>query len=143
MNKLMSDSRGFEVLTASLVRLSSSPARSYRSWSDEEKGRIVGETVVAGANVGAPPPVPTEVTASECAVIALDARKPDEDEDYRIPKNKWAPVHQRHRGALCLRFSEECLAQTNNVMEFVHAWPLRFRPPGYSQNVGYRRRNNG
>ena len=49
----MSDSRSFEVLTASPVRLSSSPARSYRSWSDEEKGRIVGETLVAGANVSA------------------------------------------------------------------------------------------
>jgi transposase len=35
------------------VRLSSSPARSYRSWSDEEKTRIVGETLVAGANVSA------------------------------------------------------------------------------------------
>ena len=31
-------------------------------------------------------------------------------------KNKWAPVHQRHRGALCLRLSEECLVQTSNVM---------------------------
>src|ERR1700758_4516695 len=49
----MSDSRSFEVLTASPVRLSSSPARSYRSWSDEEKVRIVGETLVAGANVSA------------------------------------------------------------------------------------------
>src|SRR5882757_2711139 len=49
----MSDSRSFEVLTASPVRLSSSPACSYRSWSDEEKARIVGETLVAGANVSA------------------------------------------------------------------------------------------
>src|SRR5512143_1018708 len=49
----MSDSRSFEVLTASPVRLSSSPARSYRSWSDEEKARIVGETLVGGANVSA------------------------------------------------------------------------------------------
>jgi transposase len=48
----MSDSRSFEVLTASPVRLSSSPARSYRSWSDEEKARIVGETLVC-ANVSA------------------------------------------------------------------------------------------
>src|SRR6476619_3886386 len=47
----MSDSRSFEVLTASPVRLSSSPARSYRSWSDEEKARIVEQTLVAGANV--------------------------------------------------------------------------------------------
>ena len=53
MNKPMSDSKSFEVLTASPVRLSSSPARSYRSWSDEEKTRIVGETLVAGANVSA------------------------------------------------------------------------------------------
>ena len=52
MNKPMSDSRSFEVLTASPVRLSSSPARSYRSWSDEEKARIVGQTLVA-ANVSA------------------------------------------------------------------------------------------
>jgi transposase len=49
----MSDSRSFEVLTATPVRLSSSPGRSYRSWSDEEKTRIVGETLVAGANVSA------------------------------------------------------------------------------------------
>ena len=53
MSERMSDSRSFEVLTASPVRLSSSPARSYRSWSDEEKVRIVGETLVAGANVSA------------------------------------------------------------------------------------------
>src|SRR4051794_7922982 len=49
----MSDSKSFEVLTASPVRLSSSPARSYRSWPDEEKARIVGDTLVAGANVSA------------------------------------------------------------------------------------------
>lgn len=55
MSERMSDSRSFEVLTASPVRLSSSPARSYRSWSDEEKTRIVGETLVAGANVSAIP----------------------------------------------------------------------------------------
>ena len=53
MSERMSDTRSFEVLTASPVRLSSSPARSYRSWSDEEKARIVGETLVAGANVSA------------------------------------------------------------------------------------------
>ncbi len=47
MSERMSDSRSFEVLTAGPVRLSSSPARSYRSWSD------VGETLVAGANVSA------------------------------------------------------------------------------------------
>jgi Transposase len=49
----LSDSRSFEVLPANPVRLSSSPARSYRSWSEEEKARIVGETLVAGANVSA------------------------------------------------------------------------------------------
>lgn len=53
MNKPMSDSKSFEVLTASPVRLTSSPGRSYRSWSDEEKARIVGDTLVAGANVSA------------------------------------------------------------------------------------------
>lgn len=53
MSERMSDSRSFEVLTASPVRLSNSPARSYRSWSDEEKTRIVGETLVAGANISA------------------------------------------------------------------------------------------
>jgi hypothetical protein len=53
VNKPMSDSRSFEVLTVSSVRLSSSPSRSYRSWSDEEKARIVGQTLVAGANVSA------------------------------------------------------------------------------------------
>ena len=53
MNKPMSDSKSFEVLTASPIRLSSSPGRSYRSWSDEEKARIVGDTLVAGANVSA------------------------------------------------------------------------------------------
>ena len=53
MSERMSDSRSFEVLTAAPVRLSSSPARSYRSWSDEEKSRIVGETLVAGANISA------------------------------------------------------------------------------------------
>ena len=53
MSERMSDSRSFEVLTASPVRLSSSPARSYRSWSEEEKARIVGETLVVGANVSA------------------------------------------------------------------------------------------
>jgi transposase len=52
VNKPMSDSR-LEVLTVSFVRLSSSPSRSYRSWSDEEKARIVGQTLVAGANVSA------------------------------------------------------------------------------------------
>jgi transposase len=50
----VANSTGLEALASSApVRLSSSPARSYRSWSDEEKGRIVGETLVAGANVSA------------------------------------------------------------------------------------------
>jgi transposase len=53
VSERMSDSRSFEVLTATPVRLSSSPGRSYRSWSDEEKSRIVGETLVSGANVSA------------------------------------------------------------------------------------------
>ena len=53
MSERMSDGRSFEVLTASPVRLSSSPARSYRSWSEEEKARIVGETLAVGANVSA------------------------------------------------------------------------------------------
>jgi len=53
VSERMSDSRSFEVLTASPMRLSSSPGRSYRSWSNEEKTRIVGETLVAGANVSA------------------------------------------------------------------------------------------
>jgi transposase len=53
VNKPMSDSKSFEVLTASPVRLSSSPGRRYRSWSDEKKARIVGDTLVAGANVSA------------------------------------------------------------------------------------------
>jgi len=53
VSERMSDSRSFEVLTATPVRLSSSPGRNYRSWSDEEKTRIVGETLVAGANVSA------------------------------------------------------------------------------------------
>jgi transposase len=53
VSKPMSDSRSFEVLTAGPVRLSSSPGRSYRSWSDDEKARIVEQTLVAGANVSA------------------------------------------------------------------------------------------
>jgi transposase len=40
VNKPMSDSRSFKVLTASPVRLSSSPSRSYRSWSGEEKAHV-------------------------------------------------------------------------------------------------------
>lgn len=45
MNKPMSDTKSFEVLTASPVRLSSSsPGCSCQSWSDEEKARIIGDT---------------------------------------------------------------------------------------------------
>ena len=53
MSEHRSDSRNFEVLTASPVRLSKSPSRSYRSWSDEEKVRIVGEALAPGANLSA------------------------------------------------------------------------------------------
>jgi len=49
----MSDSKNFEVITAAAERLSVSPGRSYRTWSREEKERIVGETFAAGANVSA------------------------------------------------------------------------------------------
>ena len=52
MSERMSDSRSFEVLTASPVRLSSSPARSYRSWSEEEKARIVGRRWLLERRVG-------------------------------------------------------------------------------------------
>jgi transposase len=48
-----SNSKNFEVLTAGLVRLSRSPARSYRSWSAEEKVRIIAEARVPGAKVSA------------------------------------------------------------------------------------------
>ena len=49
----MSDSKNFEVITATAERLSVSPGRSYRTWSREEKERIVGETFAPGANVSA------------------------------------------------------------------------------------------
>jgi transposase len=49
----MSDSKNFEVITAAAERLSVSPGRSYRTWSREEKERIVGETFFPGANVSA------------------------------------------------------------------------------------------
>jgi transposase len=49
----MSDSKNFEVITATAERLSVSPGRSYRTWSREEKERIVGETFGPGANVSA------------------------------------------------------------------------------------------
>jgi transposase len=40
----MSDTKNFEVITAAAERLAVSPGRSYRTWSREEKDRIVGET---------------------------------------------------------------------------------------------------
>ncbi|KQZ28531.1 hypothetical protein ASD50_19620 [Mesorhizobium sp. Root552] len=49
----MSDSKNFEVLTAEPVRLAHSPARRVRTWSQEEKTRIVTETFAPGANVSA------------------------------------------------------------------------------------------
>jgi transposase len=49
----MSESRNFEVLTAAPERLAVSPARTYRSWSREEKTRIIEETFAPGANVSA------------------------------------------------------------------------------------------
>jgi transposase len=49
----MSDSKNFEVITATAERLSVSPGRSYRTWSRDEKDRIVGETFSPGANVSA------------------------------------------------------------------------------------------
>lgn len=53
MSAHMSDSKSFEVITAEPVRLGHSPARRVRSWSREEKARIVAETFVPGANVSA------------------------------------------------------------------------------------------
>ncbi|WOH67885.1 transposase [Bradyrhizobium sp. BWA-3-5] len=53
VSERMSDSRSFEVLAALPVQLSSNPARRCRSWSDEEKASIVGETLVSGTNVSA------------------------------------------------------------------------------------------
>jgi hypothetical protein len=48
----MSDSKNFGVITAAATeRRSVSPGRSYRTWSREEKDRIVGETFAPGANV--------------------------------------------------------------------------------------------
>ncbi len=53
MSAHMSDSKNFEVLTAEPVRLARSPARRVRTWSREEKTRIVTETFAPGANVSA------------------------------------------------------------------------------------------
>ncbi|HET8972584.1 MAG TPA: transposase [Pseudolabrys sp.] len=47
----MSDSKTFEVITATPERLEVSPGRSYRTWSREAKERIVKETFLPGANV--------------------------------------------------------------------------------------------
>jgi transposase len=49
----MSDTKNFEVITAAAERLSVSPGRRYRTWSREEKERVVGETFLPGANVSA------------------------------------------------------------------------------------------
>lgn len=53
VNEHRSDSKNFEILTAGPVRLSKSPARSYRAWLVDEKARIVGEALAPGANVSA------------------------------------------------------------------------------------------
>ncbi|TMJ81947.1 MAG: transposase [Alphaproteobacteria bacterium] len=53
MSEHMSETKNFEVITAAAERLSVSPGRSYRTWSREEKDRIVGETFAPGANVSA------------------------------------------------------------------------------------------
>lgn len=49
----MSDSKNFEVLMAEPVRLAHGPARRVRTWSQQEKARIVAETFAPGANVSA------------------------------------------------------------------------------------------
>jgi transposase len=53
MSDAMSGTMKFEVITAEAERLSRSPSRSYRHWSEEEKARIVGATFSPGANVSA------------------------------------------------------------------------------------------
>ena len=53
MSEHMSDTKNFEVITAAAERLRVSPGRSYRTWSREAKDRIVGETLLPGANVSA------------------------------------------------------------------------------------------
>ena len=53
MSEHMSDTKNFEVITAAAERLSVSPGRRYRTWSREEKERVVGETFLPGANVSA------------------------------------------------------------------------------------------
>jgi transposase len=47
----MSDTKNFEVITATPERLSVGPGRSYRTWSREVKERIVKETFLPRANV--------------------------------------------------------------------------------------------
>ncbi|WP_449384662.1 transposase [Bradyrhizobium sp. UFLA05-112] len=51
MSEHTSDTRNFEVITATPERLAVSPGRSYRTWSREAKERIVKETFLPGANV--------------------------------------------------------------------------------------------
>ena len=53
MSAHMSDGKNFEILTAEPVRLAHSPARRVRTWSRDEKARIVAETFAPGANVSA------------------------------------------------------------------------------------------
>lgn len=51
MSEHTSDTKNFEIITATPERLAVSPGRSYRTWSREAKERIVGETFAPGANV--------------------------------------------------------------------------------------------
>ncbi|MCA6120215.1 transposase, partial [Bradyrhizobium sp. WSM 1738] len=53
MSEHRSDTKNFEVITATPERLPVSPGRRHRSWSREAKERIVGETFAPGANVSA------------------------------------------------------------------------------------------
>ncbi|WP_108523313.1 transposase [Bradyrhizobium algeriense] len=53
MSEHRSDTKNFEVITATPERLPVSPGRSHRTWSREAKERIVGETFAPGANVSA------------------------------------------------------------------------------------------
>ncbi|WP_235984141.1 transposase [Bradyrhizobium australiense] len=53
MSEHRSDTKNFEVITATPERLPVSPGRSHRSWSQEAKERIVGEKFAPGANVSA------------------------------------------------------------------------------------------
>ena len=51
MSEHTSDTKNFEVITATPERLAVSPRRTYRTWSREAKERIVKETFLPGANV--------------------------------------------------------------------------------------------